>query len=79
MTIEEKYMTVEERKCHYLVSQVFVKTLTTYGQAKADCGHTITLGQHFNLLEQENGQFVVLCNDCMDLYTAEHHPLILFL
>jgi hypothetical protein len=41
-------------------------TLTTYGQAKADCGHIVTLGQHFNLLEQEDGQFVVLCDECMD-------------
>jgi len=66
MTIEEKYMTVEERKCLYLVSQLFVMTLTTYGQAKADCGHVVTLGQHFNLIEQEDGQFVVFCDDCMD-------------
>ena len=66
MTIEEKYMTVEERKCPYLVSQSFVMTLTTYGQAKADCAHIVTLGQHFNLLEQEDGQFVVLCDDCMN-------------
>lgn len=67
MTIEEKYMTVEERKCPYLVSQSFVMTLTTYGQAKADCGHIVPLGQqHFNLSEQEDGQFVVLCDECMN-------------
>lgn len=66
MTIEEKYMTAEERRCSYIVSKSFVMTLTTYGQAKADCGHIVTLGQHFNLLEQEDGQFVVLCDDCMN-------------
>ncbi len=65
MTIE-KYMTVEERKCPYLVSQSFVATLTAYGQAKADCGHVVILGQHFNLIEQDDGQFVVLCDDCMN-------------
>lgn len=66
ITVEEKYMTVEERKCLYLVSHSFIETLFTYEQAKADCGHLVTLGQHFNLLEQEDGQFVVLCDDCMN-------------
>lgn len=65
-TVEKKYMTVEERKCSYLVRKVFVATLTTYGQARADCGHIVTLGQHFNLLEQEEGQFVVFCDRCMN-------------
>lgn len=71
-TVEERHMTVEERKCPYLVSRVFVTTLTTYGQAVADCGHIVTLGQHFNLLEQEDGQFIVLCDDCMNLWTNVH-------
>ncbi len=65
-TVEKKYLTVEERKCPYLVSQAFVTTLTTYGQARADCGHIVTLDQHFNLLKQEEEQFVVFCDKCMN-------------
>jgi hypothetical protein len=66
ITVEKKYMTVEERKSPCLVSQVFVSTLTTYGQAMADCGHIVTSGQHFNLLEQKDGQFVIFCDGCVN-------------
>lgn len=57
-----KYLTTDERKCPYLVFQAVMDAIHMCGIAQLDCGHIVK--NNINLNEQEDGQFITLCEKC---------------
>jgi len=68
-----KVLTIEERKCYTLVMKVMQATLVQYGAVRLDCGCMLDKKTYkewidkggIQLIEQEDGQFLALCPDCL--------------
>ena len=62
-------MTTEQRKDLSFVATVLAETFRQYSYATADCGHHI-FPETFGMVEKPDGQFVVLCQECLDKATS---------
>lgn len=57
-----KFLTEKERMCPTTVMNAVMETIKSHGNAVLDCGHQTT--KEVVLKQQEDGQFIALCEKC---------------